>query len=166
MELIHSKQFGQHGEPDLTMQYVNEFINTLKKENLALEAENKQLTHTNEQFSQIIAKNHKSTQVAEQHTDTVGKDLNKLILEYESIKAGEGKYAKNEKAMRQNLYDMIHYVQLLTKQITDLRQRTRDAEKVIFQLRKSGETSVEVLLDTLFVLKKDQEVLDAKLLAI
>lgn len=148
------------------MTLAKEFIRTLIKENQALESENKHLQRTNEQFSQIIDKNHRSTQKSEQQTDEIGKELNKLTLEFESIKNSEGKFAKNEKTMHQNLYDMIHYVSLLTDQIIDLRQRTREAEKVIFQLRKSGETSVEVLLDTLFVLKKEQEKLDQQFVAV
>lgn len=61
------------------------------------------------------------------------------------------------------MYDLIEYVRMLTDQIIGLRQRTRAAEQVINQLRKSGETSVESLLDTLFVLKRKQEKLDSEL---
>lgn len=61
------------------------------------------------------------------------------------------------------MYDMIEYVRMLTDQIINLRQRTRAAEEVINQLRKSGETSVEKLLETLFELKKKQDKLDQEL---
>lgn len=58
------------------------------------------------------------------------------------------------------MYDLIEYVRQLTDEIIELRKRTRSAEQVINQLRKSGETSVEALLETLFTLKKKQEKLD------
>jgi hypothetical protein len=47
---------------------------------------------------------------------------------------------------------MIEYVKELTDEIIDLRNRTRQAEQAINELRKSGETSVESLLDQLFTL--------------
>jgi len=55
---------------------------------------------------------------------------------------------------------MIEYVKWITNETSILRQRVRAAESVISQLRKSGETSVESLLDTLYVLRKKQEKLD------
>lgn len=58
------------------------------------------------------------------------------------------------------MYDLIEYVRQLTDEIIELRKRTRSAEQVINQLRKSGETSVEALLAILFTLKKKQEKLD------
>jgi hypothetical protein len=44
-----------------------------------------------------------------------------------------------------------------------LRRRTKEAEAVINQLRKSGEKSVEGMLDELFTLKRRQEQLDNEL---
>ena len=49
---------------------------------------------------------------------------------------------------------MIEYVKWITDETSILRQRVRAAEHVISELRKSGETSVESLLDTLFILRK------------
>jgi hypothetical protein len=76
---------------------------------------------------------------------------------------GEVHYSKKEKLLQRDMTDMIEYVRMITDQIIELRQRTRAAEQVINQLRKSGETSVEALLDTLFVLRRKQEKLDAEL---
>lgn len=67
---------------------------------------------------------------------------------------GEVHYSKKEKLLQRDMTDMIEYVRMITDQIIELRQRTRAAEQVINQLRKSGETSVEALLDTLFVLRR------------
>jgi predicted nucleic acid-binding Zn-ribbon protein len=76
---------------------------------------------------------------------------------------GENHFAKKEELLQRDMTDMIEYVRMLTDQIIDLRKRTRAAEQIINQLRKSGETSVEALLDTLFTLKKKQEKLDNEL---
>jgi predicted nucleic acid-binding Zn-ribbon protein len=76
---------------------------------------------------------------------------------------GESHFSKKDKLLEQDMADMIEYVRMITDQIIELRQRTRAAEQVINQLRKSGETSVEALLDTLFVLRRKQEKLDKEL---
>ena len=72
----------------------------------------------------------------------------------------ESKYKKKEKVYNNDLKDLIEYVKWITNETAILRQRVRAAESVISQLRKSGETSVESLLDTLYVLKKKQKKLD------
>ena len=76
---------------------------------------------------------------------------------------GEAHFAKKDKLLERDMADMIEYVRMITDQIIELRQRTRAAEQVINQLRKSGETSVEALLDTLFVLRRKQDKLDKEL---
>ena len=50
--------------------------------------------------------------------------------------------------------DLLEYVRWISEETGILRGRVRAAEAVISQLRKSGETSVETLLDTLYVLRK------------
>lgn len=72
----------------------------------------------------------------------------------------ESKYKKKDKVYNKDLYDLIEYVKWITNETGLLRQRVRAAESVISQLRKSGESSVESLLDTLYVLKKKQKKLD------
>jgi spore cortex formation protein SpoVR/YcgB (stage V sporulation) len=63
---------------------------------------------------------------------------------------------------KRDLYDLIEYVKWITNETSILRQRVRAAEHVISQLRRSGESSVESLLDTLYILRKKQEKLDAE----
>ena len=72
----------------------------------------------------------------------------------------ESKYKRKEKKYSSDMTDLIEYVKWITNETAILRQRVRAAESVISQLRKSGETSVESLLDTLYVLKKKQKTLD------
>lgn len=46
--------------------------------------------------------------------------------------------------------DLIEYVKWVTDDLTNLRERVRIAEKVISDLKKSGEESVESLLSNLY----------------
>jgi len=55
---------------------------------------------------------------------------------------------------KKDLADLLEYVRWISEETGILRGRVRAAEAVISQLRKSGETSVETLLDTLYVLRK------------
>ena len=100
--------------------------------------------------------NHKSAD----HTHQLGKQITELDQIYHSMDFTESKYNKKEKVYQGELNDLIEYVKWITNETAMLRQRVRAAESVINQLRKSGETSVESLLDTLYVLKKKQKVLD------
>ena len=93
-------------------------------------------------------------------THHLGKAITELDQVYHSMDFTESKYKKKEKVYNKDLYDLIEYVKWITNETAILRQRVRVAESVISQLRKSGETSVESLLDTLYVLKKKQKKLD------
>jgi len=53
--------------------------------------------------------------------------------------------------------DLLAYVKWLTGDLGQLRDRVRIAEKVISDLRRSGEESVESLLNTLYDYRKKQE---------
>ena len=65
--------------------------------------------------------------------------------------------------MWSDMSDMVQYVKMLSDQIIILRKRSRAAEDVMHQLRKSGQSSIESLLETLVTLKKKQEKLDVDL---
>ena len=101
--------------------------------------------------------------ICDAQTDEVGQELTKLIQDFQSMNNGEAHFAKKDTLLERDMADMIEYVRMITDQIIELRQRTRAAEQVINQLRKSGETSVESLLDTLFVLRRKQDKLDKEL---
>ena len=65
----------------------------------------------------------------------------------------EGRFDKREKNYKKDLYDLIEYVKWITDETGILRERVRKAEEVVNSLRKSGETSVESKLKTMFLLK-------------
>ena len=72
----------------------------------------------------------------------------------------ENRFDSKEKTYKKDLYDLIEYVKWITTETGILRERVRKAEAVISSLRKSGESSVESLLKTLYKLRQKQEALD------
>lgn len=58
------------------------------------------------------------------------------------------------------MIDLVEYVKWVTEEIAKLRNRVRKSEKVISDLKSSGESSVESLMETLYVLKIKQEELE------
>ena len=90
-------------------------------------------------------------------SDTKAHEYGKCITELEcKIMALEGKeshYDRQSKANDQQLSDLVEYVSWITQESSKLRHRVQKAEKMIADLRKSGEQSVESLLDTLYALR-------------
>ena len=84
----------------------------------------------------------------------LGKKITDLDQEYHEMDYTEPQLLKKEEILKLELYDLIEYVKFITQKTQDLRRRVRAAEKIIFDLRKSGETSVENLLDKLCRMKK------------
>lgn len=104
--------------------------------------------------------NQKQNELCDDFAHELGKQITDNDQKLHSMDFTEPKINKNEKKLKTELYDLIEYVKWITNRTTELRRRVRAAEKVISDLRKSGESSVESLLDTLFVLRKKQEKLD------
>jgi hypothetical protein len=51
------------------------------------------------------------------------------------------------------MIDLVEYVKWVTEEIQKLRDRVRKSERVISDLKSSGEASVESLMETMYVLK-------------
>ena len=62
----------------------------------------------------------------------------------------EKKVTKREKDLDKDTNDLIEYVKWITGDLGVLRDRVRIAEKIISDLRTTGEESVESLLNNLF----------------
>lgn len=58
--------------------------------------------------------------------------------------------------------DLIEYTKWISKETGILRDRVRAAERVISDLKSSGESSVESIMETLYMLKIKQEELDGE----
>ena len=77
-------------------------------------------------------------------------DFEEIFHRYDGA---EAKYTRKEKNYKKDLYDLVEYVKWITSETSILRHRVRKAEAVISSLRKSGESSVEALLKTLYKLR-------------
>ena len=62
----------------------------------------------------------------------------------------EKKVTKREKDLDKDTNDLIEYVKWITGDLGVLRDRVRIAEKIISDLRTTGEESVESLLNNLY----------------
>ncbi len=60
------------------------------------------------------------------------------------------------------MIDLVEYVKWVTEEIQKLRDRVRKSERVISDLKSSGEASVESLMETMYVLKIKQEELEGQ----
>ena len=65
----------------------------------------------------------------------------------------EKQAANLEKKRDQDLNDLVEYTKWMSTECAAMRSRVRKAEKVISDLRSSGEDSVESLMETLYTLK-------------
>jgi hypothetical protein len=74
----------------------------------------------------------------------------------------EIKAAETEKKLDQDMNDLIEYTKWISKESGILRDRVRAAERVISDLKSSGESSVEAIMETLYLLKIKQEELDGE----
>jgi len=60
------------------------------------------------------------------------------------------------------LNDLVEYTKWMSNQCSEMRARVRKAEKVISDLKTSGEESVDKLMETLFILKMKVEESEAE----
>lgn len=79
-----------------------------------------------------------------------GVQISGIDSELLQFKQKEGKYQKREKKYDADMKDLVEYVKWITGDLGKLRDRVRMAEKVISDLRQSGEESVESLLNALY----------------
>lgn len=92
----------------------------------------------------------------------VARNLTDLEAIYRRYDGAEAKFARKEKNYKKDLADLIEYTKWITNETSILRERVRKAETVIQSLRKSGESSVESLLKTLFSLRQKQKQLESE----
>jgi len=72
-------------------------------------------------------------------------DQSMINMQREEVRIG-----KREEKLEMDVNDLVEYVKWITGDLTALRDRVRIAEKVINDLRKSGQESVESLLNSLY----------------
>lgn len=74
----------------------------------------------------------------------------------------EKRQANVEKKLDQDMNDLVEYTKWVSSESQKLKDRVRKSEKVISDLKSSGESSVESLMETLYILKIKQQEMDAQ----
>jgi predicted nucleic acid-binding Zn-ribbon protein len=106
----------------------------------------------------------KSGEVEGQGRDQIVGEWGREISEYEvkmsRMRREETNIVKREKQFERDNLDLIEYVKWISGDLSMLRDRARISEKVISDLKKSGEESVDSLMGTLSQNKQQQDALD------
>ena len=84
----------------------------------------------------------------------IARQVTDLEAIYHRYDGAEAKFDRRAKNYKKDLGDLIEYTKWITSETAILRERVRKAEAVISSLRKSGESSVESLLKTLYKLRQ------------
>ena len=92
--------------------------------------------------------------------DDFGQQFTDWDQNTDSLKMKEVKSAKIEKKLDQDMSDLVEYTKWIAGEIDKYRERVKKAEGVMKDLKSSGESSVESLMETMYLLKIQQEDLD------
>lgn len=80
----------------------------------------------------------------------------------EQVYSKEKKASQIEKKLDQDMSDLVEYTKWMSSETQKLRERVRATESVMTDLKSSGASSVESLMETLYMLKIKQEELESE----
>ena len=83
----------------------------------------------------------------------IATEVTQLESIYHKFDGAEQRFDRQGRNYKKELAGLIEYTEWITNETGILRDRVRKAEAVISSLRKSGESSVESLLKTLYKLR-------------
>lgn len=113
-------------------------------------------------FQNLIQSNDDAIVRSQGEAETVADALSRWDNDITLGQRNEMKAAEIEKKLDQDMNDLIEYTKWISKESGILRDRVRAAERVISDLKSSGESSVEAIMETLYLLKVKQEELDSE----
>lgn len=124
--------------------------------------ENESLAKSNVQYEKLI----KESDLLMLNAETEGHQFAPQMEEYDSkmrkIGKREVQAKKVEKKLDADTNDLIEYTKWMNGEVSKMRQKVKEAEKVINDLRQTGQDSVEKLMENLFVLKMRLEEKEAE----
>lgn len=162
LQYIRSDQFGQYGESNKLYDIILEFISKMQAENDALQLDNERLARSNVQYEGLVKAHEAEIQRDLKHASGFGDQIAKWDSETLTLQRKEVTAAKLEKKLDRDMSDLIEYTKWITLECEKLRDRVRASERVINDLRTSGEASVESLMESLYLLKIRAEEMDAE----
>ena len=77
------------------------------------------------------------------------KEISEYEIKMRRMRAEETNIVRREKQFERDNQDLLEYVKWISGDLSMLRDRSRIAEKVISDLKQSGEESVDSLMETL-----------------
>jgi hypothetical protein len=113
-------------------------------------------------FGDLINYNDDSITRSQSEAETIADMLSRWDIDIDIGQKKEVKAAEVEKKLDQDMNDLIEYTKWISKESGVLRDRVRAAERVISDLKSSGESSVEAIMETLYLMKVKQEELDSE----
>eukprot|EP00347_Sterkiella_histriomuscorum_P010875 403374585 len=157
LRYAQSEYFGIKTEPVKISESIQEFVLKMMEENQKLQQENDQLQSSNNQFEHFIRNNEIEGLDKDNFVGVRGQEISQYDVQMLKLESQEVRAARVEKLLDRDISDVVEYVKWITNDLGLLRDRVRIAEKIISDLRKSGEESVESLLNNLYAQKKKQE---------
>ena len=149
LRYVQSEFFAVRQESTAVGDTIQEFIKKLLEENEQLETENQVIAIRNLECERRI----QTGEVEGFDKDCVVGEWCKEISEFEvktrRLRTEETNIVRREKQFERDNIDLIEYVQWISSDLSMLRDRSRVAEKVISDLKSSGEESVDSLMETL-----------------
>jgi len=130
-----------------------EFIAKLQNENADLVGENERLAKSNIQYEQLLAEHDEEIAGSHGLASTFGAKMASWEDGSRSVGGKLRSTAKVEAKLDQDMADLVEYVKWISGESQKLRERVRASERVISDLKSSGESSVESLMETLYLLK-------------
>mmetsp|Transcript_2854 Transcript_2854/g.4868 ORF Transcript_2854/g.4868 Transcript_2854/m.4868 type:complete len:142 (-) Transcript_2854:525-950(-) len=111
-------------------------------------------------YEQIIKDHDMDIMTMNQVQCTFGEQISRWDASSVEMNRKERKASVIEKRLDRDMNDLVEYTKWINQESQKLRERVRKSERVINDLRSSGEESVESLMETLYMLKIKQEELE------
>lgn len=157
MRYVQSEHFGGQSESKKIHDTIQVYVKKLVEQNHQLAVENAKLERENAKFDHILQYGDEEIKEREDFTAERGDNLSTFDYTFMKFKGVEKLTHERAKKMEMDQADLVAYVKWITNDLGKLRARVRIAEKIIADLKKSGEESVEQLLNNLFDMKRKEE---------
>jgi chromosome segregation ATPase len=155
-----SDYFAARNESMVVGDTIQEFIKKLLAENQQLEEENRELERRNQECEQQIQNGDMEGLDRDGIVDQWGHRISDYEIRSKKMRKEENLIQQREKLFERDNQDLLEYVKWISADLSMLRDRARIAEKIISDLKKSGEESVDSLMSNLTAFKHKQDELD------
>jgi hypothetical protein len=119
------------------------------EENERLERENQDIHMRNLDFERRLLNNEYEGQTKDCTVGQWGSSIAEYEVRMRKMRKEETLIGKREKLYERDMQDLIEYVKWIQTDLCMLRDRGRVSEKIISDLKRSGEDSVDSLMNTL-----------------